>query len=339
MPTAGRIRWAKFRVAVVIVAAAAIMAVFVYLLTGGTLFQSKATIYVYVPDATGIDTGSPVRVDGIDIGKVARAGLSGSSDPNRVVQVTMLVERERLPSVPVDSYAELGSDNLVGDKFVDITSGRSRQHVAPDGEVPYRLPLGMLKSLDLRQFEAQLREVDATLLDIEDGRSPVGQFILGEDMYNDLRRRTAEIERGMRAAASTTTAVGQVLYSDKLYRKISQDVQDLDRGLARLQAGQGSGGQLLQYDSQYNQARGQIEGLRRSTADMRAAEFLKSDGMYEEWNRSLTALAQKVDEANTNPLMETTAAYDNLNGLAARTRDTLREFREDPKKFLRLRVF
>ena len=339
MPSPGRIRWAKFRVAVVAVVAAAIMAVFVYLLTGGTLFQSKATIYVYVPDVTGIEAGSPVRVDGIDIGKVAWVRLSGANDPDRVVQVAMQVERERLPSVPVDSYAELGSDNLVGDKFVDITSGRSRQHVPPGGEVPYKAPQEMLKSLDMTQFEAQLRQVDATLRDIQEGRSPVAKFVMGEEMYNDLRRRTAEIERDIRQAASTTSAVGQVLYSDELYRRISGDVQDLDRGLERLQGGKGNGGQFLRDDAQYNQARGQIESLRRSIADIRAAEFLNNDGLYEEWNRSLAALVQKVDEANANPLLETTAAYDNLNGLAASTRDTLREFRQDPRKFLRLRIF
>ena len=181
--------------------------------------------------------------------------------------------------------------------------------------------------------------MDATLRDIQEGRSPVGKFVLGEEMYNDLRRRTAEIERDMRRrpappapwdrCSTRTNCTGGSARMSRIWIAASRGCK----------AGQGSGGQLLQYDSQYNQARGQIEGLRRSIADMRAAEFLKSDGMYEEWNRSLTALAQKVDEANTNPLMETTAAYDNLNGLAARTRDTLREFREDPKKFLRLRVF
>jgi hypothetical protein len=339
MPSPARIRWAKFRVAVVGVVAAAITASLVYLLTGGTLLQSKATIYVYVPDVTGLAAGSPVRVDGIDVGKVAWTRLARSNDPNRVVSVALQVELERLASIPVDSYANLTADNLVGDMFVDITSGRSDQHVAPGGEVPYKVSLGVLKSLDMTQFETQLRAMDATLLDIEEARSPVGKFVVGEDMYNDLRRRTSEIERGMRAAASTTTAVGKVLYSDELYRKISQDVQDLDRGLQRLQAGQGSGGQWLRDDARYNQARGQIADLRRSIAGMRASEFVKSDGMYAEWNRGLARLVQKVDEANATPLMETTAAYDELNGMLAKTRDTLRDFRQDPTKFMRLRIF
>jgi len=38
-------------------------------------------------------------------------------------------------------------------------------------------------------------------------------------------------------------------------------------------------------------------------------------------------------------MMATSAVYDNLNGAARQMQQTLKEFRETPRKFLRLKVF
>src|ERR1700740_3664569 len=99
MPSASRVRWAKFRVSVLTTAALAILLTLFYLLTGGTLLEQKASIYLYVPDATGLDKDAPVQVNGIDVGKVAKVELSGQTDPNRIVKIIMTVERERLESI------------------------------------------------------------------------------------------------------------------------------------------------------------------------------------------------------------------------------------------------
>jgi hypothetical protein len=39
---------------------------------------------------------------------------------------------------------------------------------------------------------------------------------------------------------------------------------------------------------------------------------------------------------NTDPLMSSSEVYDNLNGFAMQLRDTVKEFRQDPRKFLRI---
>src|ERR1035441_4900719 len=118
MPSARQVNWAKFRVTAVSVGALAILAVLVYLLNGGMLFQEKTTLYLYIPDATGLGPGAPVRVDGIGVGKVGVIALSGSSDPGRVIKVTIKAESDRLSQIPVDSFAQLSADTLVGDMFV-----------------------------------------------------------------------------------------------------------------------------------------------------------------------------------------------------------------------------
>ena len=330
--------WARLRVFVVSLVALFILGTLLFLLTGGQLLQPKATLYLYVADVTGLAEGSPVRVDGIDVGKVASVELSGSNQPDRVVRITMSVLRSRLPSIPSDSYAELSTDNMVGDWFVDVTSGSAASSIRPGGELTYKTG-GLMKSLDLRQFEQKLRQVDALLTDIEQGRSRVGQFVKGDDVYNTLKKRVAEIDNDIRDATGRNTPLGQAIYTDKLYREIRDPVARLDRRLAELQSGQGSLGQLLTDAAQHDHMRSAIQDFRQSVADLHASEFIRSDAAYAQWNKSLASLIRSVDDFNTNPLISTSQAYDNLNGFAREITNTLRDFRGDPRKFLRLKVF
>src|ERR1035437_7202958 len=163
MPSARQVNWAKSRVAAVCVAAAAILAVLAYLLTEGTLLQERTNLYLYIPDATGLIPGAPMRVDGIGVGKVRSVALSGSSDPGRIVKVTIKTESGRLAQIPVDSFAQLTADTLVGDMFVDVTSVRSASHIQPNGEIAYKAQAELMKSLDLTQFELELKSIDAGL--------------------------------------------------------------------------------------------------------------------------------------------------------------------------------
>lgn len=339
MPSARQVRWAKFRVFTVSVAALLILSILAYLLTGGTLLAQKTTMYLYLPDATGLASRAPVRVDGIFVGKVRSVTLSGSSEPNRVVKVTMSVERDRLASIPDDSTAQVASETMVGDKFVNISSGTSTHYVSPGGEIGFKGSPELLKTLDLQQFQQRLKVVSALLDDIEQGRSDLGQFVTGEQMYNDLRKRFSQIQSGIRAVASTTSEVGRELYTDRLYQQISQPLVELDRSLARLQSGQGNAGQLLRDSGQYEKLRSDAEDLRHSIAGLRASEFMQSDALYADWNRRVLSLIESVDAFNHAPAMTTSQAYDNLNGLAREFQDTVRDFRQNPRKFLRMKVF
>jgi len=308
-----------------------------YLLTGGSLFTERAALYLYIPDATGLAQGSPVRVDGIDVGKVGDVALSGSNDPNRVVRLTLSIERDSLAMIPTGSYAELGTDSPVGDKFVDITSS-GRGPMTPGSELPYKVPTDLFKTLDFAQFEASLRQMEAILTDIETGKSRVGQFVQGTDLYTEIRRRVADVERSIRTAASTTTELGKDLYTDRLYQRITAPVIELDQSLARLQSGQGAG-RFLVDDAQYQQAVATVRDLRSSIDSMRNSSFVKSDEFYAGLNRSIQSFTRSVDQIDSGPLFGAPQTYESLNGFARELETTLRDFRENPRKYLRLKVF
>jgi len=339
MPTARRVNWARFRVAAVCLVASLILLTLFYLLTGGTLFQPKATLYVYVSDATGISAGSPVRVDGIGVGKVASVALTGLNQAARVVKITITVERSRLSSIPLDSFAQLSTDTLIGDKFVDITSGKEPEHLAANAEIPFKDSPELMKSLDLSQFQQQLRVMDATLTDIEQGKGLVGQFVMTDTVYNDLMKKLGEFRNEVHAAADASSNLGQMFYSDAMYRQIRQPVADLEQSLARIQSGQGPNGQLFRDTAQYEQLRASAQDFLKSLTSLRQEEMLRSDRMYTEWNRTVTGMIQMVDQMNASPMLTRSDTYEGLNGAVKEMQKTVKDFREHPAKYLRLKVF
>jgi len=339
MPSAQRVSWAKFRVSAVTIVALAILGTLAFLLTGGTLFAPKSILYLYLPDATGLLAGLPVRVNGIGVGKVALVELSGSSDPNRILKVTMSIERDRLSSIAPDSTAQVAADTAVGDKFVAVTGGTQAGHVRPNDEIKYKGAEELLKTQDIEQFQKQVDDIDALLQDIEQGKSLVGQFVNGDQIYRRLLARVDEVERGVKAVANTRDVVGRELYSDRLFQQIHTPLAALDNRLAQWQAGQGSVGKLLRSPAQYEEVRERLGTLRSTIAELGKAPILNSEQAYRDWNLQVASLIQRVDEFNASPMLVTSAIYDNLAGAAKEMHREAREFRENPKKFLRLKIF
>jgi ABC-type transporter Mla subunit MlaD len=339
MPSVEQVNWAKFRVSAVAVVALLILGVIAALLTGGTLLSPKTTVYLFMPDATGVGPDSPVRVDGIGVGKVALVELTGSNQPDRVVRVTMTIERERLPSITEDSSAQASSDNLIGDKFIDVQSGTSEKHLGPGGELHFKSSPELMKSIDLSQFQQSLRDIQALLDEIEKGESPLGKFVMTDTLYNDVRKKVADLEHAARAALQNTSSTGQALNTDVLYRQIVDPLHKLDAGLLKFQSGQGSGAALLTDARQYDEMRSQVADFRHSIEKLHAEEMLHSETAYLSWIRQVETFIGQVDAMNAAPMLTSPAVYDNFNGMAQELHTTVKEFREDPRKLMRIKIF
>jgi phospholipid/cholesterol/gamma-HCH transport system substrate-binding protein len=339
MPSARQVSWARIRIFMVAVAGLSILAVLVYLLSGGALFEQKSALYAYGPDATGLGAGSLVRVNGIDVGKIADVSLSGSNEPNRIVKLTLRIQQQYLADIPEDSYAQIETDTAVGDKYINIARGRSPAYMRPNAEVAFRAQPDLLKTLDLQQFTQQLRSMDALLDQIEQGKNPTSQLLLSDQLYNQVRREIAAFEREIRDLEKPENPVGKMLYTDQAYRQIRDRVLALDRALAAIQAGQNPVGKLLRDETQYNQFTTRLGELRRSIETLKGNSFLESDEAYLQWSRQLSSLVETIDQINASPLFSTSEMYDNLTGLAAQLRDSVRDFRQDPQKFLRIKLF
>jgi phospholipid/cholesterol/gamma-HCH transport system substrate-binding protein len=321
-----------------------VLSVLTYLLSGGTWLKAKVNVTTYIPDSTGLEPDADVLLNGVKIGLVASVRLIPSQDPNRVVEVLLKIEEVFLPYIPADSVATIDSANLLGDKYININMGRSPQHLVAGGELRFPPPSNLMQNIDLRQFEAQLRTIDQIIQDIQAGKGPLGQFVMSDELYRQFLDGVAKVEKKMRAATGSQSQLGQMLYSAATYDNLGASLRQLDDRLAQLQANR-----VLRDTTQYDQIRSQIAQVRHTLADLNAGkgaggELIASDAAYVEWNRRVAGWIENVDTLNSGEgamgqMLSNAQTYESLNGALRQLHSTVKEFREDPQKFLRLKIF
>jgi phospholipid/cholesterol/gamma-HCH transport system substrate-binding protein len=344
MPDPHRLRLAKLRIAVLAISAIAVLSVLVYLLSGGTWLKPKTYLTTHIPDSTGLEPDADVLLNGVKIGSVESVLLTRAKDPNRVVEVRLKIEEAFLPYIPDDSTTSLDSANLLGDKYIDISMGRSPQHARAGGELRFPPPSPFMQNIDLRQFEAQLRTIDGIIRDMQAGRGPLGQFVVSDALYQQFLDGVISVEKKMRAATASQSELGQALYSASMHDDLIASLQRLDDRLGQLQANS-----LLRDTTQYDSIHGQIAKVRQTLADLNAGkgaggEWISSDAAYIEWNRRLAAFIENVDALRSGQgamgqMFSNAQTYESLNGALRELQSNLKEFREDPQKFLRIKMF
>src|SRR5262249_62292339 len=103
----------------------------------------------------------------------------------------MKVKSDMLLQIPEDSVAGVDAANLLGDKFINITKGKSPTPIRDRGTLRSQegqdIPELMSRAGDvLGQFQVMVKRFDALLGDIEAGRGNVGKFLRDEELYNRL---------------------------------------------------------------------------------------------------------------------------------------------------------
>ena len=208
MPVSSKAKWAQLRVGILAIVALVILAVLIYLLSStNSLFKSKTEVYTFLDDSVAIAEAAPVRLNGIPVGKVSHVGLSGSSQPGKVVKVTMQIDDEFLKSIPVDSQAVITAENLLGTKYINIKKGRSPQTITKGSEVPSK----DLTTIDdfvqqgntaLTALQGIVTKVDGIVSQVEAGHGTIGKLLVDETIANKATSTIIEAESWSRRSTS-----------------------------------------------------------------------------------------------------------------------------------------
>jgi phospholipid/cholesterol/gamma-HCH transport system substrate-binding protein len=284
---------------------AGIVAVVVALmmLTDPGTFRGRYNVATMVQNAGGLRKGDPVQMRGVNIGRVRRFTIN----PQGVV-ISMELEKEY--PVPADSRVELESGGLLGGMIVEIVPGSSREELE-DGAI---LP----------------------------GASAGGVF---------------DVAAGVGARADTVLARTQQLLSPGTIQAVGTSAQELQNMLTALAAlAQQQRQEIAALSASLRRSASGVERaatrpeLERSVARMDSIS-LQLDRATASLNRSTTSLEAVLGriergEGTLGKLSRDESLYDNLNraalsaNRAAANADSLMgDIKQNPRKYINLRVF
>jgi len=200
------------------------------------LFKDTYTVKAYFHNIEGLRNGAPVRLSGIDVGAVKEIRIIGDTVSVLEVSMRLLTEIERF--IRKDTYAEIQTEGLVGNKIVSLKMGDSKgEQVEDGGMIQSREPVNFADIIEETQgIMAYTKEMTKDLSEIvqkvNTGDGTIGKLLNDDDLYYAAANLTESADRSLLSITSELNIVTQQF--NKLGAGIESVVTNVNNVVARL---------------------------------------------------------------------------------------------------------
>jgi phospholipid/cholesterol/gamma-HCH transport system substrate-binding protein len=343
MPRTRSLAWAQLKIGILAVFAIVMAAAFTFVVGGqGGFFWQRYELRTQFPDVRGLKTGAVVRVAGVEVGKV-----TGVHFRNAQVEVVLELSRDMQPRVTTESRAAIGALSLLGDPIIDISASDVGDPLPDGGFIESGPGAGQVADVALAASRG-LDEATRLLQDVRQGRGTVGRLFTDEALYQEIQTlvdATAEVAQDLNRGTGT---VGRLLKDPAAYESLQASLTNLSTITERISAGEGSLGRLLNDDElaqSLSAASGSIAAItgRLERGEGTAGRLLADDQLYQRLDTMTARLDQitgrlSAGEGTAGQLLQDQRLYENMNQAVAELRSLVSDIRQDPRKFLNVRV-
>ena len=354
MPTQKQLKWSQLRVGLTVLFASLAFALLIFLMTKTTgLFTPTVTVKAYFENASGSRVGAPVRLEGVDVGNVTAIGVD-TSRPLTPVVVTMKVATKYRMGVRKDSVATLETAGVLGETFVDISNKEAKGPEAQNGDVlktreePAIQDVIRASQSSLQNVDILVRRLDRIVSAIERGEGSIGKAIYDPALYNKLNATLDQLQKLVAQVSAGQGSIGKLINSDELYNKLNDSVDKVNKLADELEQGQGTVGKLLKDPSLYNNANQAVAKANKLMEDVSAGKgalgkFASDPEFAKKLDDTITNLKIISDrlqagEGSAGLLLKDPSLYHNADHMLVETRDLIKAIRENPKKYLTIRL-
>lgn len=235
------------------------------------VFARKNEYFVHFESVSGLATGNPVQLNGVVVGSVRRVVLPENVEV-QYLTVWVSIDRRYADRVREDSRARIKTLGLLGDKYIELTSGTPGfAQIESGGEIRTGAATDVEKIIATGGDAVEnLVAISYSLRTILE-RMEAGEGILGE--------LTTESETGQRAKKS-------LMETFETFRDIT----------AKLESGEGTLGKLINDSTLVDRAEGSLahlEGIlgQVESGDGAVAALLNDPATRDKVNKSLDSMS------------------------------------------------
>lgn len=358
MPQRKQLTWTELRVGLFVLVALFVIAVGIFYVTGAGFLGPKYRLLTFLPEVAGLTSGAPVRLDGVDVGNVESIKLVPRTaghvpEKSRNIEVVMRLDKRFQTDILSDSTASLVTEGLLGNRYVNVTRGFTGVPLKENQEVPGTEEKAIAQVVQgsadvLANLKALSQDVRDLIAGVQEGRGSLGKLLTDEQAYNHLNSILAKGDQMVTNVQQGRGTVGKLVASDELYGKVNATLDNVNGIVTDVRAQKGTLGKLLYDPSLYDEAKKALASGNSVISDVRAGKgslgkLATDDELYNKLRETSTNLASATAKLNDNTttagkLFSDPKLYDNLTGLTGDLRLLIGDFRQNPKKFLRIKV-
>jgi len=341
------VSWSELRVGLLVMTVAVIMGLFVFYGTREALFATKSRYHTFLPDASGLKKGAPVRLAGLEVGTVESIGLASvGAERARQTEINFDVRSEYQDYLRSDSLAYITTEGLLGESVLEIDPGIAGQKLPAGAEVP-GTQKGNIKQV-VMNVEHITGDVRAMMADVRAGKGTIGRLFADPGLYDRADLAVKQFQSLTARAAAGEGTLGKLMVKEDLYNQLKGTADTLDQVAQDLRGAKGTLGKLIYDTTVYDQAQNVTQRLDRITARVESGEgslgkVIYKDELHDNMNQTFAnakEITRKLNEgegsfgrAVNDPKM-----YENVTGWTGEMRELIRDFRQNPKKYLRIRM-
>ena len=356
MPSQKQLKWSQLRVGVTVIFASLTLGLLLFLMSGtGSLFTSRITLISYFNNAGGLRVGAPVRLSGVDIGNVV--GMQIVADQKKKltpVEVTMKVTTKYAFNLRRDSICLLRTSGVLGETYVDLDSSQATGPPAQSGDTLATREQADIQDVvvtsqsTLQNMDALLKRADRILAFAESGKGSLGKLIYDPTLYDRFSATVAQFQSIVEQISKGQGSLGALVSRTDAYDKFISTLDKMNAVIDDIHQGKGTAGKIIEDPSLYNNANDTIANIKKLTDDINAGKgtlgkLTKDDELAKKLDTTMTKLSQLVTEleagqGTAGKLIKDETLYNNLNGTLTETRELLKAIRQDPKKYLSIKL-
>ncbi|HMD38927.1 MAG TPA: MlaD family protein [Candidatus Acidoferrum sp.] len=353
-----QLTWTELRVGLFVLVGLMVIAAGIFWVTGAGTIGPKYRLRTYLPEVSGLANGAPVSLDGVEVGNVESIRLAprtgnAARDKTRNIEVVMRVAKKYQEYILTDSTVSLVTQGLLGNEYVEVTRGFTGTVLKDDEEVHgsggLALKEVMARGSDaLQNLQTLSDSVQEMINGVKEGKGTLGKLLTDEQAYNHLNSILSKGDTMLANIQSGQGTLGKLVASDEMYSKVDKGLDNVNLILTDVRAQKGTIGKLLYDPSLYDQAKQAIASGNALIGDVRAGKgslgkFATDDALYNNLKTTSENVANATAKLNDNTttvgkLFSDPKLYDSLSGLTGDLRLLIGEFRQNPKKFLHIKV-
>jgi phospholipid/cholesterol/gamma-HCH transport system substrate-binding protein len=367
----------ELRVGLLVALAIAILILVIFAVSGDISLPglTKTTaVKTEMNSVDGLRKGAEVRLSGLKVGSVKDISFSNQipSDPNAQNNIEVVMEidgnidgRPAVERIRSDSMAVLKTAGVLGDNVIDITPGTLNGSQIKDGD---RIKSQEQKTVgdiinasqtavgNLNQISDDIKAMTGRL---RDGRGSLGKFLNDESFYVDIDRAVRQAEILLKSIREGEGTLGKMINDPELYTQASEMITQLrrisDQVNDQISGGRGTFGKLIKDEELYTRANSLVARLDETSArlDRTVAKIERGEGnlgklindekLYTEMRETVEKvreIAGKLErgEGTAGLLLNDERLYNNVNSLSAELTKMLYDFRQNPRKYLSVKV-
>lgn len=356
-----QLTWNELRVGVFVLAGLFILMVAIFYVTGGSFLGPKYRLYTYLPEVDGLNTGAPVALDGLEIGNVQSIGLT-PHPANRDQSITLVLRidkryQDQIRTDPTDptksSTASLVTQGLLGDRYVSITRGLSGSVIQANGVIPGTEEAAVKEMVErgadlMQNLGALTDDIRDVVTQVQKGKGTIGKLLNDPEMYDHLNSAAGRLDTVASNIQSGQGTLGKLVASDELYTKVDSTISKADDVFGAVRDQKGTIGKLVYDPSAYDSIKGVAEKGNALLGDVREGKgtlgkLATDDTLFSNLRDASANVRDASAKMNSNQgtagkIFTDPALYDNMTGLTGDLRLLIGDFRQNPKKFLHIKV-